>query len=61
MAQERDQRMAMKSIYIMNGFLLTVHSCLFVFFLILNVNLMTYVNVVSVIFYAAFSCISYAV
>lgn len=53
MAQEREQRIAMKSIYIMNGFLLAVHSCLFAFFLMLNVSLMTYVNIVSIIFYAA--------
>lgn len=53
MAQEREQRIAKRSIYIMNGFLLAVHSCLFAFFMMLNVDLMTYVNIVSIIFYAA--------
>lgn len=53
MRQERDQRIAMKSIYIMNGFLLAVHSCLFMFFFALNVELMTYVNIASIMLYAA--------
>lgn len=53
MGQERDQRIAMKSIYIMNCFLLAVHSCLFLFFFALNVHVMTYVNIVSIILYAA--------
>ncbi len=53
MKQEKDQRIAMKSIYIMNGFLLGVHSCLFLFFSVLDVRVMMYVNIGSIILYAA--------
>ena len=42
---------AQRSLKILNIFLLTVHSCLLIFFLVIGVRLMAYVNVFSVLFY----------
>jgi len=53
MKQEKGQPIAMRSIYVMNGFLLTVHACLFLFFAVLDVKVMIYVNIGSILLYAA--------
>jgi len=42
----------MKSIFIMNVFLLLVHVCLFTFFVAFGVTVMVYVNVLSILTYA---------
>lgn len=42
---------AQRSLTVLNIFLLTVHSCLLIFFSIIGVRLMAYVNVFSVLFY----------
>lgn len=53
MKQEKERRIAMKSIYILNGFLLAVHTCLFWFFFVLDVKMMMYVNIGSIFLYGA--------
>lgn len=52
MSLRQNNQTAQRSLKILNIFLLTVHSCLLIFFLAIGVTLMAYVNVFSVLFYA---------
>lgn len=51
MSLSQNNLTAQRSLRILNIFLLTVHSCLLIFFLAIGVRLMAYVNVFSVLFY----------
>ena len=52
MNQDLNDKTAKRSLNIMNIFLLSVHICLLIFFAVLHVRLMAYVNIVSVLVYA---------
>lgn len=52
MSLRQNNQTALRSLNIMNIFLLTIHSCLLVFFAVIEVGLMAFVNVFSVLFYA---------
>lgn len=52
MSLRQNNLTAQRSLTILNIFLLTVHSCLLIFFSAIGVRLMAYVNVFSVLFYA---------
>lgn len=51
MSLRQNDQTAQRSLKILNVFLLTIHSCLLIFFSAIGVRLMTYVNVFSVLFY----------
>ncbi len=52
MEKEKEQRIARKSLYIMNAFLLSIHACLLALFAAFHINVMMYFNIASVLFYA---------
>lgn len=52
MEQEKGQQTAMKSLYILNFFLLSVHTCLLLFFLAFGIRVMVFVNIVSLLVYS---------
>lgn len=51
MEQDKGKQIAMKSIYFLNVFLLSVHVCLLIFFAFFGVKLMAFVNIFSILTY----------